>query len=108
MPSVDTPPKLTRNATELRKHSDKSNTRAQDAKFPDKANVRTDDEEYQIVALRMDIQIYEMDQGVYLVDFKLVGYETENGSVYEDKEVTSAFPFLDMAAKLIMQLADSD
>jgi len=60
------------------------------------------------VAMRMDIQIYEMERGVYLVDFKVDGYETQDGRLLEDKEVTSPFPFLDMAAKLIMQLADSD
>ncbi|KAB5572675.1 Pkinase-domain-containing protein [Coniochaeta sp. 2T2.1] len=60
------------------------------------------------VAMRMDIQIYEMERGVYLVDFKCDGYETAKGKLLEDKEVTSPFPFLDMAARLIMQLADAD
>ncbi|KEY68565.1 hypothetical protein S7711_08032 [Stachybotrys chartarum IBT 7711] len=60
------------------------------------------------VALHLDIQIYEMDQGVYLVDFKCSGYETPEGRILEEKEVTSPFPFLDMAAKLIMQLAEAD
>ncbi|POR38423.1 Carbon catabolite-derepressing protein kinase [Tolypocladium paradoxum] len=60
------------------------------------------------VALHLDIQIYEMEQGVYLVDFKCSGYETPDGMLLEEKEVTSPFPFLDMAAKLIMQLAESD
>ncbi|KAK1749958.1 putative serine/threonine protein kinase [Echria macrotheca] len=64
--------------------------------------------ESQVVAMRMDIQIYEMDQGVYLVDFKIDGYETAEGKLLEDKDVTSPFPFLDMAARLIMQLADAD
>lgn len=61
----------------------------------------------QIVAMRMDIQIYEMERGAYLVDFKCDGYETSDGRLLEDKEVASPFPFLDMAARLIMQLADS-
>ena len=60
------------------------------------------------VALHLDIQIYEMDQHVYLVDFKCSGYETAQGRLLEEKEVTSPFPFLDMAAKLIMQLAEAD
>jgi len=60
------------------------------------------------VALHMDIQIYEMEQGVYLVDFKCSGYETPDGLLLEEKEVTSPFPFLDMAARLIMQLAEAD
>jgi carbon catabolite-derepressing protein kinase len=62
----------------------------------------------QVVAMRMDIQIYEMEHGVYLVDFKVDGYETPSGKLLEDKEVTSPFPFLDMAARLIMQLAEAD
>lgn len=66
------------------------------------------DSKYQVVAMRMEIQIYEMEHGVYLVDFKVDGYETPDGKLLEDKEVTSPFPFLDMAAKLIMQLADAD
>ncbi|PHH88486.1 hypothetical protein CDD83_7468 [Cordyceps sp. RAO-2017] len=60
------------------------------------------------IALHLDIQIYEMEQGVYLVDFKCSGYETPDGMLLEEKEVTSPFPFLDMAAKLIMQLAEAD
>ena len=65
-------------------------------------------DEFQVIAMRMDIQIYEMEHGVYLVDFKVDGYETSEGKLLEDKEVASPFPFLDMAAKLIMQLADAD
>ncbi|RFU72857.1 camk camkl ampk kinase [Trichoderma arundinaceum] len=60
------------------------------------------------IALHMDIQIYEMEQGVYLVDFKCSGYETQDGRLLDEKEVTSPFPFLDRAAKLIMQLAEAD
>jgi carbon catabolite-derepressing protein kinase len=56
----------------------------------------------------MEIQIYEMEPNVFLVDFKVDGYETPDGKLLEDKEVTSPFPFLDMAARLIMQLADAD
>ncbi|KAK1836296.1 kinase-like domain-containing protein [Podospora conica] len=65
-------------------------------------------EETQVVAMRMDIQIYEMERGVFLVDFKVDGYETPDGKLIEDKEVMSPFPFLDMAAQLIMQLAEAD
>ncbi|KAL2159119.1 hypothetical protein VTH06DRAFT_2878 [Thermothelomyces fergusii] len=65
-------------------------------------------EEFDIVAMRMEIQIYEMEPGVFLVDFKVDGYETPEGKLFEDKEVASPFPFLDMAARLIMQLADAD
>ncbi|KAL1839338.1 hypothetical protein VTJ49DRAFT_1634 [Mycothermus thermophilus] len=64
--------------------------------------------EYQVIAMRMEIQIYEMESNVYLVDFKVDGYETRDGRLLDDKEVTSPFPFLDMAARLIMQLADAD
>ncbi len=77
---------------------------------PDKTVVSRDesDSSYQVVAMRLDIQMYEMDPGVYLVDFKLDGYETTEGKVLEEKDVTSPFPFLDLAARLIMQLADAD
>ncbi|SPO06699.1 probable serine/threonine protein kinase (SNF1) [Cephalotrichum gorgonifer] len=60
------------------------------------------------VAMHLDIQIYEMEQGVYLVDFKCSGYETRDRRLLEDKEVMSPFPFLDLAARLIMQLAEAD
>jgi carbon catabolite-derepressing protein kinase len=61
-----------------------------------------------VVAVRMEIQIYEMERGVYLVDFKCEGYERPDEQLLEEKDVTSPFPFLDMAAMLIMQLADAD
>ncbi|KAI2618179.1 Pkinase-domain-containing protein [Hypoxylon sp. NC1633] len=62
------------------------------------------------VWMRMEIQIYEMDpkDKVYLVDFKCTGYERLDGTLIEEKAVMSPFPFLDMAAKLIMQLAEAD
>lgn len=71
--------------------------------------VKSGDDEYQVVAMRMDIQIYEMaEAGSYLVDFKCDGYETPDGKIMEEKQVTSPFPFLDLAARLIMQLADAE
>jgi carbon catabolite-derepressing protein kinase len=60
------------------------------------------------IFMHMDIQLYEMERGVYLVDFKCAGYENADGLMLEDKEVTSPFPFLDLASKLIIQLAESD
>lgn len=60
------------------------------------------------VVMHMDIQLYEMETGVYLVDFKCAGYETPGGNLLEEKEVTSPYPFLDMAADLIVQLAEAD
>ncbi|ROW08205.1 hypothetical protein VPNG_06947 [Cytospora leucostoma] len=77
--------------------------------LPEPSMVKVGDDEYQVVAMRMDIQIYEMaDPGSYLVDFKCDGYETPDGKILEKKEVTSPFPFLDLAARLIMQLADAE
>lgn len=70
--------------------------------------IDSDKSQSECVAMRMDIQIYEMEYSVYLVDFKCDGYENLEGKLLEDKDVTSPFPFLDMAAKLIMQLADAD
>lgn len=90
---------------ELQKHSVASGL----SEYGDAMHIaRQDGNEFQVVAMRMEIQIYEMEHGVYLVDFKVDGYETADGRMLEDKEVTSPFPFLDMAAKLIMQLADAD
>jgi len=95
---------------ELRRHSAGRKIHRLDEVSAERMHVRKDDDasQYQVVAMRLDIQMYEMDQGVYLVDFKCDGYETEDGSVLEEKEVTSPFPFLDLAARLIMQLADAD
>ncbi|KXJ87662.1 kinase-like domain-containing protein [Microdochium bolleyi] len=67
-----------------------------------------DKRQQDFVFMRMEIQIYEMEYGVYLVDFKCSGYERQDGSMLEEKDVMSAFPFLDMAARLIMQLAEAD
>jgi carbon catabolite-derepressing protein kinase len=60
------------------------------------------------VVMHLDIQLYEMEPGVYLVDFKCAGYETAEGQLLEEKDVTSPFPFLDLASKLIIQLAEAD
>jgi carbon catabolite-derepressing protein kinase len=60
------------------------------------------------VGMHLDIQLYEMEVGVYLVDFKCAGYETPDGMLLEEKDVTSPFPFLDLASKLIIQLAEAD
>lgn len=67
-----------------------------------------DQRKFDFVWMRMEIQIYEMEYGVYLVDFKCAGYEREDGTLLEEKNVMSPFPFLDMAARLIMQLAEAD
>lgn len=65
-------------------------------------------EELDSVVMHLDIQLYEMEPGVYLVDFKCAGYETPDGMLLEEKDVTSPFPFLDLASKLIIQLAEAD
>ncbi|KAI0514563.1 protein kinase SNF1 [Xylaria bambusicola] len=67
-----------------------------------------DKRQHDFVWMRMEIQIYEMEPTVYLVDFKCSGYERADGTMLEEKDVMSPFPFLDMAAKLIMQLAEAD
>ncbi|KFY52205.1 hypothetical protein V496_08602 [Pseudogymnoascus sp. VKM F-4515 (FW-2607)] len=60
------------------------------------------------VVMHLDIQLYEMEQGVYLVDFKCAGYETATGVMLEEKDVTSPFPFLDLSSTLIIALAEAD
>lgn len=67
-----------------------------------------DNRKQDFVNMHMEIQIYEMEYGVYLVDFKCSGYERPDGTMLEEKDVMSPFPFLDMAAKLIIQLAEAD
>ncbi|KAI2640145.1 protein kinase SNF1 [Xylaria nigripes] len=67
-----------------------------------------DKRQQNFVWMNMEIQIYEMEPTVYLVDFKCSGYEGADGTMLEEKDVMSPFPFLDMAAKLIMQLAEAD
>jgi carbon catabolite-derepressing protein kinase len=81
-----------------------------DAVSDEKARIISvlDNRKQDFVNMRMEIQIYEMEYGVYLVDFKCTGYEREDGTLLEEKDVMSPFPFLDMAAKLIMQLAEAD
>ncbi|KAJ2899508.1 Carbon catabolite-derepressing protein kinase [Zalerion maritima] len=58
------------------------------------------------VAMHLDIQLYNMEADCFLVDFKCAGYEMPDRSMLEDKDVMSPFPFLDMAANLILALAD--
>ena len=72
----------------------------------------------------LDLQIYVLEENVYLVDFKCAGYESIIGSreivtkkgetITEyigsgvriaDKDVTSPQPFLDLANKLVIHLA---
>ena len=58
------------------------------------------------VAMHLDIQIYSMNTDCFLVDFKCSGYEMDDRTMLEDKDAMSPFPFLDMAANLILALAD--
>jgi carbon catabolite-derepressing protein kinase len=95
---------------DLRRHSIASLSSATDSSpSPDiplpKHN--KNDADYNVV-MHLDIQLYEMEQNVYLVDFKCAGYETRDGMLLEEKDVTSPFPFLDLASKLIIQLAEAD
>ncbi|VBB75097.1 Putative carbon catabolite-derepressing protein kinase [Podospora comata] len=92
----------------FQKHSAASGLSETGHSQPHHITTRGENKDHKVVATRMDVQIYEMEHGVYLVDFKVDGYETPEGKLLEDKEVTSPFPFLDMAARLIMQLADAD
>lgn len=73
---------------------------------PLKASAETDPDDS--VVMHLDIQLYEMEASVYLVDFKCAGYERTDGMFVEEKDTTSPFPFLDLASKLIIQLAEAD
>ena len=94
----------------IRQSAIRNNAATADDVAADKIRVsRTeDDSQHQVVAVRLDIQIYAMEPSVYLVDFKCNGYETAEGLVLEDKDVSSAFPFLDLVARLILMLADGE
>ncbi|KJR82809.1 carbon catabolite-derepressing protein kinase [Sporothrix schenckii 1099-18] len=94
----------------IRQSAVKNNAASAEDVAADKTMVHKtdDDSQYQVVAVRLDIQIYAMEPSVYLVDFKCNGYETAEGFTLEEKEVSSAFPFLDLVAKLILMLADGE
>jgi carbon catabolite-derepressing protein kinase len=105
------PPGTTHSSSiDLRRHSVASFSSAvgslasQEASPPKATKV----EPIESVGMHLDIQLYEMEVGVYLVDFKCAGYETPDGMLLEEKDVTSPFPFLDLASKLIIQLAEAD
>lgn len=68
----------------------------------------------------MDVQLYQVEAGCYLVDFKCAGYEgvveginpytgkqelIGNGHRVLDKDVTSPQPFLDLTNQLVIHLA---
>lgn len=56
--------------------------------------------------MRMRIQLYQIEQNNYLVDFKFDGWEEEGGEKLKSKDDTfSAYPFLHLATRLIMELA---
>lgn len=66
----------------------------------------------------VDIQLYQLEQNNYMVDFKCDGYQnvirTENDTEWQpvskrfknkEKEINSPYPFLDVASDLVAQLA---
>jgi carbon catabolite-derepressing protein kinase len=66
----------------------------------------------------IDIQLYQLEENSYMVDFKCDGYQNvirpEGDSDWHpiskrfrdmEKEVTSPYPFLDVASDLVAQLA---
>ncbi|KAJ5154359.1 Ubiquitin-associated domain (UBA) [Penicillium coprophilum] len=66
----------------------------------------------------LDIQLYQLEENNYMVDFKCDGYQNviraEGDTEWhpiskrlknKEKEVTSAYPFLDVASDLVAQLA---
>lgn len=110
-PGIIPPGSTHSSSIDLRRHSIASMSSAtdslagQDISSPPKRNSK---EPVESVIMHLDIQLYEMEPGVYLVDFKCAGYETPEGMLLEEKEVTSPFPFLDLASRLIIQLAEAD
>ncbi|KAH3899445.1 probable Carbon catabolite-derepressing protein kinase [Saccharomycodes ludwigii] len=63
--------------------------------------------------MRMVIQLFQIEPNNYLVDFKFDGWETSNGeegssnssSTEEEMSTFSAYPFLHLTTRLIMELA---
>lgn len=64
----------------------------------------------------VDIQLYQLEPGNYMVDFKCDGYQNVVRENHEwrpiskriknkEKEITSPYPYLDIASDLIAQLA---
>lgn len=66
----------------------------------------------------IDIQLYQLEENNYMVDFKCDGYQNvirAHGDTEwypiskryknKEKEVTSPYPFLDVASDLVAQLA---
>jgi carbon catabolite-derepressing protein kinase len=93
---------------DIRRHSIASLHSNAGSAPPPEPKSPTSKESIESVIMHLDIQLYEMEPGVYLVDFKCAGYETADGMMCEEKDVTSPFPFLDLASKLIIQLAEAD
>lgn len=72
------------------------------------------------IMVYLDVQLYQLEPNNFLVDFKCSGYEKVTApdgfdgiskllkagdkKLASEKEVTSAFPFLDVASKLILSL----
>ncbi|KAI9735957.1 MAG: Protein kinase [Cirrosporium novae-zelandiae] len=67
----------------------------------------------------VDIQLYVIEQGTYMVDFKLDGYQnvrkdpiTGEYKPYtkrlKEKEATSPFPFLEVCSDLVLKLAKAE
>lgn len=64
--------------------------------------------------MKMIIQLFQLEPNNYLVDFKFDGWESSDGAVVPTNEVSknddeissfSAYPFLHLATRLIMELA---
>lgn len=63
------------------------------------------------VYVYITIQLYQLERGFYLVDFRCAGYEREGEgkrkAKEEGEEVASPFPFLEIASGLICALAEA-
>lgn len=57
--------------------------------------------------LKMRIQLYQLEQNNYLVDFKFDGFENKGAAKRRHDDTFSAYPFLRFATKLILELAVS-
>lgn len=77
-----------------------------------KCGLPNNDEEEQDSSelMKMRIQLYQLEQNNYLVDFKFDGWQEIGSNKEKDRrpqefDTFSAYPFLHLATRLIMELA---
>jgi carbon catabolite-derepressing protein kinase len=85
-----------------------SNSASTGESTPQLTGAETPDNQ-QVELMKMRIQLYQLEQNNYLVDFKFDGWQETEFSKKKQRpqefDTFSAYPFLHLATKLIMELA---